>query len=60
MENRELLKQILQLPLRKWIVTEYGTFQDVHKTMMLFYDESDYIKDLYKYILENYKTFKTK
>ena len=60
MENRELLKQILLLPRRKWIITKYGTFEDFQKTMMLFYDESDWTRDLYKYILENHKTFKTK
>lgn len=60
MENRKLLKQILLLPRRKWIITKYGTFEDFQKTCMLFYDESDWTKDLYKYILENYKTFKTK
>ncbi|CAB4128479.1 hypothetical protein UFOVP104_42 [uncultured Caudovirales phage] len=60
MENREILRQILQLPLRKWIITKYGTFQDFHKSMMLMYDESEYTRDLYKYILENYKEFKTK
>lgn len=60
MENRELLKQILQLPLRKWIITKYGVFEDFHKSCMVMYDESDYTRDLYTYILENYKEFKTK
>jgi hypothetical protein len=60
MENRELLKQILQLPLRRWIITDYGTFENVHKTCILIYDESDYIKELYLHILKFYKDFKTK
>jgi hypothetical protein len=60
MENRELLKQILQLPLRKWIVTEYGVYQDFHKSMILLYDESEWTKELYLHILKFYKDFKTK
>lgn len=60
MENRELLKQILQLPLRKWIITKYGVFQDFHKSCMVMYDESEYTRDLYLHILKFYKDFKTK
>jgi hypothetical protein len=60
MENRELLKQILQLPLRRWIITDYGTFQDFHKSCMLMYDESEYINEMYLHILKFYKDFKTK
>ena len=60
MENRELLKQILQLPLRKWIITDYGTLQDVHKTCILWYDESEQMQQMYLHILKFYKDFKTK
>lgn len=60
MENRELLKQILQLPLKRWIITKYGTFQDFHKSCMLMYDESEYINEMYLHILKFYKDFKTK
>jgi hypothetical protein len=60
MENRELLKQVLQLPLRKWIVTKYGTFEDFHKTCVLWYDESEEMQQLYLHIIQNYKDFKTK
>lgn len=60
MENRELLKQILQLPLRRWIITDYGTFQDFHKSMILLYDESEEMQQMYLHILKFYKEFKTK
>lgn len=60
MENRELLKQILQLPLRKWIITKYGVFEDVHKTSICWYDESEEMQQMYLHILKFYKEFKTK
>lgn len=60
MENRELLKQILQLPLRRWIITKYGTFEDCKKSCMLMYDESEYINEMYLHILKFYKDFKIK
>jgi hypothetical protein len=60
MENRELLKQILQLPLRKWIVTKYGTFEDIHKTSIAWFYESEEMQQMYLHILKFYKDFKTK
>lgn len=60
MENRELLKQILQLPLRRWIITDYGTFENVHKTASCWYDESEEMQQMYLHILKFYKDFKTK
>ena len=58
--NKDLLNKILQLPNRKNIVTNYGMFQDLHYFMKLYYDEGQWCRKLYIYILENYKTFKTK
>ena len=58
--NKDLLNKILQLPNRKNIVTNYGMFQDLHYFMKLYYDEEQWCRKLYIYILENYKTLKTK
>ena len=60
MENRELLKQILLLPRRKWIITKYGTFEDFQKTCVVWYDESEDMQQMYLHILKFYKDFKTK
>lgn len=60
MENRELLKQILLLPRRKWIITKYGTFEDFQKTCVVWYDESEEMQQMYLHILKFYKDFKTK
>lgn len=60
MENRELLKQILQLPLRRWIITKYGTFENIHLTSKCWYDESEEMQQMYLHILKFYKDFKTK
>ena len=60
MENREILKQILLLPRRKWIITKYGTFEDFQKSCMLMYDESEYVNEMYLHILKFYKDFKIK
>ena len=58
--NKDLLNKILQLPNRRNIVTKIGTIQDVHKIMTMFYDEGEWCRELYIYILDNYNTFKTK
>lgn len=58
--NKELLNKILQLQNRRNIVTKIGTIQDVHKIMTIFYDESEWCRKLYEYILSNYNTFKVK
>jgi hypothetical protein len=58
--NKKLLERILKLPLRRWIVTKYGTYENVHLTMKAVYDESKWCSELYEYILSEYHTFKTK
>jgi hypothetical protein len=58
--NKTLLNKILQLPNRRNIVTKIGVIQDLHKIMTIFYDESDWCRELYIYILEDYNTFKVK
>lgn len=58
--NKKLLERILKLPLRRWIVTKYGNYENVHLTMKAVYEESLWCRKLYIYILENYKTFKVK
>lgn len=58
--NKELLNKILQLSNRKNIITNYGVFQDLHYFMRIYYDESEWCRELYIYILKNYNTFKTK
>ena len=50
----------MQLPNRRNIVTKIGVIQDLHKIMTIFYDESDWCRELYEYVLANYNTFKTK
>lgn len=32
--------------------------QDLHKIMTVFYEETDWCRDLYIYVLDNYNTFK--
>jgi len=58
--NKTLLNKILQLPNKRNIVTKIGLIQDLHKIMTIFYDESDWCRELYIYILEDYNTFKVK
>ena len=48
-------KEILQMKNRRNIITKFGKFQDIQKTVKLdIFDDN-----FYRYIYENYNTFKT-